>query len=54
LTSNDFDRGSLSVESYVRPDKLFTVEESVIKKNVGKLNAKTIKKILKKVSELFA
>ena len=53
IDSNSFTRGGLSTTSYVRPDKLFTIERSIIKKQVGQLNKATINIILKRVCTLF-
>src|SRR5260221_10582285 len=50
---DDFAKGELLKVSYVRPDKLFTIEKSIIQKTVGELNKKSINIILKKVQKLF-
>lgn len=49
----DFSKGELPVVSFVRPDKLFTADTTIIKDTAGKLNIKMKKNILKKVSKLF-
>lgn len=49
----DFASGSLPVTSYVRPDKLFTVDVTIIKDVIGQLTPAVKKKILKSVSKLF-
>lgn len=38
LTKKDFARGGLPIISFVRPDKLFTAEPSIIQKNSRKIN----------------
>lgn len=54
IKSKDFSEGSLPVISYVRPDKLFTADTSIIKKEAeGKLNTKTKNKILRTIRKLF-
>ncbi len=53
LKTKDYDRGGLPIDSYVRPDKLFTAEPSIIRNGVGKVNASTINVILKKIRTLF-
>lgn len=53
IKTADFTTGGLPVESYVRPDKLFTADESIIKNTAGQLNTKTKKVILQRVRNLF-
>ncbi|OGD85129.1 hypothetical protein A2696_00145 [Candidatus Curtissbacteria bacterium RIFCSPHIGHO2_01_FULL_41_13] len=53
IMSDDFTKGSLPVVSYVRPNKLFTANSSIIKKTAGQLTPATIKSILKSVRSLF-
>ncbi|MEK7558723.1 MAG: type II toxin-antitoxin system PemK/MazF family toxin [Patescibacteria group bacterium] len=53
LTSTDFATGGLPIVSYVRPDKLFTADTTIIKKTVGKLSSKTTDKVLKNIRALF-
>src|SRR5579864_6756143 len=42
LESTDFEEGKLPVVSYIRPDKLFTADTSIIEKTTGKLTEKSI------------
>ena len=49
----DFAKGSLPLKSFVRPDKLFTADLSVLKGKVGELTSSTRKNILEKVRKLF-
>ena len=49
----DFEEGKLPITSYVRPDKLFTADTSIIESTAGKLTAKVKKNILQKVRNLF-
>ena len=53
IEASDFAEGSLPLVSYVRPDKLFTADTSIIKNTAGILTVKTKKKILEKVRKLF-
>ena len=53
IKSSDFSKGGLPVVSYVRPDKLFTADISIIKSSAGELTPKTKKVILKSVCKLF-
>ena len=50
---SDFAEGKLPVTSYVRPDKLFTADTSIIESTAGKLTPKLKKNILQKVRNLF-
>lgn len=50
---SDFAKGKLPVVSYVRPDKLFTADFSIIRKTVGRLTSSTTKSILGNVREMF-
>jgi len=50
---DDFTKGSLPVVSYVRPNKLFTANSSIIKKTAGQLTLTVTKSILKSVRSLF-
>lgn len=53
LKSTDFATGGLPIVSYVRPDKLFTADKTIVKKTVGKLTATTRDAVLKNVCALF-
>ena len=54
IKSEDFTKGSLPVVSYVRPDKLFTADATIIKSSIGELTPTIRNKILKCVRELFS
>lgn len=53
IRSVDFTKGSLPVVSYVRPNKLFTANSSIIKKTAGQLTPTVTQSILKSVCLLF-
>lgn len=53
IKSDDFAKGSLPVASYVRPNKLFTANRSIIEKTAGQLTPAVTKSILKSVLSLF-
>ena len=46
LNSDDFNFGGLMMESWVRPNKIFTFESSIIEKSVGHLNSQKINEII--------
>ncbi|OGH46971.1 MAG: hypothetical protein A3A51_01180 [Candidatus Levybacteria bacterium RIFCSPLOWO2_01_FULL_39_10] len=50
---NDFAEGKLPITSFVRPDKLFTADASIIDGIAGRLNTKKKSAILLKVRALF-
>ncbi|MBI2600168.1 type II toxin-antitoxin system PemK/MazF family toxin [Candidatus Daviesbacteria bacterium] len=50
----DFAKGNLPIASFVRPDKLFTADRTIIKSVRGKLTPKMKNKILKQVCNIFA
>jgi mRNA interferase MazF len=54
IESTDFEEGGLPIVSYIRPDKMFTAETSIIESTSGKLKNKVKSDILQKVRALFA
>src|SRR5436305_1144925 len=53
IDSTEFREGGLPVISYVRPDKLFTADTTIIESTAGKLTTKIKRDILQKVRALF-
>ena len=53
LKASDFATGSLPVVSFVRPDKLFTADTTIIKKTVGHLTTVAKNSVLKNIRALF-
>jgi mRNA interferase MazF len=53
LSKTDFDQGSLPRVSYIRPDKLFTAESSLIQKKIGKLITRKKKSVLTIMQKMF-
>jgi mRNA-degrading endonuclease toxin of MazEF toxin-antitoxin module len=53
ITNKDVGRGFLEVESYVKVDSIFTIENNMIAKFVGKLNEMKINEVKLKLDELF-
>lgn len=53
IKPSNFTSGKLPVTCYVRPDKLFTADTTIIRKTVGHLNASTRRVILSDVRALF-
>ena len=53
IKPKDFSKGKLPVTSFVRPDKLFTADTTIIKDVVGQLNPTIKNKILQSIRRLF-
>src|SRR6266568_2602215 len=53
IETSDFAEGSLPLISYVRPDKFFTADLSIIEGTAGKLTIKVQNNILHKIRALF-
>lgn len=53
IEKSDFVEGELPILSYVRPDKLFTADTSIVKNYLGRLNIKIKDKVLQKVRKQF-
>ena len=54
LTAADFERGRLVRDSFIRPNRLFTVEQSVILYAAGKVRLEKLNEVRAKIRELFA
>ena len=54
LADADFAVGGLRLDSFIRPDKIFTVQKSVIERKVGKLNTAKTERVKLQVRRLFA
>ena len=53
LTSTDFEHGHLSVDSYIRANRLFTIDRSVILYVAAKINTSKLNEVHEKIRELF-
>ena len=53
LDSSDFERGQLAVASFIRPQRLFTLEHHLILNSIGKVNTAKLDEVLRKVREFF-
>ncbi len=54
LVAADFERGRLAVDSFIRPNRLFTVEQSVILYAAGKVTDSKLRAVRAKILDLFA
>ncbi len=53
LATGDFEQGQLVVESFIRPNRLFTVEQSVILYAAGKVKDAKLHEVKAKLRQLF-
>jgi len=53
LKQKDFQEGSLNIDSWIRPNKLITIETSMIKYKLGKVKQTKIKQVEKQLVEIF-
>ena len=53
LNQADFLEGNLPLKSYIRPDKLFTAEATIVQKHKGKLQNQLLNHVLDAVQEIF-
>ena len=54
LTAADFERGRLVRDSFIRPNRLFTVEQSLIFYAAGKVKLEKLNEVRAKIRELFS
>ena len=53
LTASDFERGRLAVDSFIRPNRLFTVEQSAILYAAGKVKGAKLDETKTRIRQLF-
>ena len=54
LSAIDFERGRLAVDSFLRPQRLFTVEQSVILYVAGKIKNTKLQEVKAGIRQIFA
>jgi mRNA interferase MazF len=54
ISTDDFTTGGLRIVSYARPDKLFTVQPSLIQGTPGKLSAEKLREVHHAIRSLFS
>jgi mRNA interferase MazF len=54
LTNADFEHGRLSVDSFIRANRLFTVEQSVVLYSPARVKTSKLNEVRAKVRELFS
>lgn len=53
LTDQHFREGGLDRESFVRPDRVFTANEEIIQRNVGRLSDAKVSKVIDALIEIL-
>lgn len=53
-TRSDFEKGQLNVDSFIRPNRLFTVDHSLIAYSAGKIQAAKLDEVRTKIRQLFS
>lgn len=53
LRDIDFSHGSLNLDSYIRYDKLFTIEQQIIDRKIGILGSTKIDSVIAHIKDLF-
>ena len=53
LNDDEFSQGSLSLKSYIRPDKLFTIEQHIIERKIGELNKSKTEVVRAHIRSIF-
>ncbi len=53
LTNDDFERGRLNVNSFIRTNRLFTVEQSVVLYSAAKVKPSKLAEVRAKIRDLF-
>ena len=54
LTDKDFSEGGLQMKSFIRPNKLFTADKTILLKTIGTLTDKKMKEISKIICDLIS
>lgn len=54
LTRADFERGHLNVDSFIRANRLFTIEHSVILYSAAKVKTAKLNEVRAKIRDLFS
>lgn len=53
LAAGDFERGRLAVNSFIRPNRVFTVERSVVLYTAAKVTDAKLREVRAKIRQLF-
>jgi mRNA interferase MazF len=53
LTNNDFSKGKLSLESFIRPNRIFTADKVLIERKVGSLKKNKSEEVIEEVCKIL-
>ena len=53
LNQSDFSEGSLKINSYIRPNKIFTAHKDLILYKVGQIKKEKMSEVLEKLEEIL-
>jgi mRNA interferase MazF len=53
LRDTDFRQGTLHLDSYIRFDKIFTVEQSILERNIGSITPAKLQEVHRSIQGLF-
>ena len=53
LLVSDFENGRLTMDSFIRPSRLFTIEQSVVLYAAGRVKTTKLREVRTKIRELF-
>ena len=53
LSKQDFVEGKLPIESYIRPDKILTIEPHLVEKPMGLISERKILEVRQKLAQIF-
>jgi mRNA interferase MazF len=54
ITQADFASGSLPLDSYVRPNRLFTADSNIVVYRTGTLNSPKVREVVAKIIEIVS
>ncbi len=54
LNKNDFDNGGLNLDSFIRTNRLFTVDASIILYSIGVVNLKKFNLVIDKIHSIIS
>jgi mRNA interferase MazF len=54
LDRNDFSNGSLPVASYIRPNRLFTADRSIVVRSAGRVKSAKLQQVLAALRQIFS
>jgi mRNA interferase MazF len=54
LTAEDFDDGRLPHDSYIRPNRLFTADATIILRTAGRLSAKKVEEVVVEITRIIS